>query len=461
MTHYHFIGIGGSGLAPMARVLLEKGHVVTGSDRVLSPFARELMGLGVKVFIGESAANIAGANVVVRSSAIHDDNPEVLAALNAKIPVLKRSDFLRYLIAPQMCLAVAGTHGKTTTTSMLAWVLSQLGEDPSFVIGGVSKDLHTNAKYGKGKYFVIEADEYDNMFLGLTPQLAIVINVEHDHPDCFPTPESYREAFVKFVQRISLEGVLLVSADDPASKSLVSEVTAGVNAYSFGTSDDADFYAGAISVNLVGGFSFDFVSRRENRMLGSVNLQVPGKHNVSNALAVMTAIYMLQLPLDKAARAIANYTGTGRRFDIIGEENGIVVIDDYAHHPTEIKATLAAARQRYSFQRIWAVWQPHTYSRVFSLENEFLNAFKDANRVIVTEVYASREQNDTYSSREFADKLQHPGKSFAPDLKSATEQLLNELKSGDIVIVLSAGDANQICTAVLAGLHERMNRYVK
>ena len=194
-------------------------------------------------------------------------------------------------------------------------------------------------------------------------------------------------------------------------------------------------------------------------MLCTVNLQVPGQHNVANALAVMTAIYLLQLPLDKAARALANYSGTGRRFDTVGEVAGVTVIDDYAHHPTEIKATLAAARQRYSFQRIWAVWQPHTYSRTFAFENEFLNAFKDANKVIVTEVYASREHNDTYSSRQLVEKMTHPGKSFSPTLQAATQQLVNELQSGDVLVVLSAGDANQICTNVLAGLKERINRY--
>lgn len=459
MTHYHFIGIGGTGLSPIAKVLLEKGHRVSGSDRILSPLAQELINLGVQVYIGESAANITGANVVIRSSAVKDDNPEVKAALEHKIPVLKRADFLRHLIEPQMCLAVAGTHGKTSTTSMLAWVLSRLGEDPSFVIGGVSKDLHTNAKYGKGKYFVIEADEYDNMFLGLAPRLAIVTSIEHDHPDCFPTPEIYRQAFVNFVQRIALEGVLLASADNPISAGLVSETAPGVSAYTFGIEENADFIAGNIHLNLMGGQSFDILSKRENRLLCSVNLQVPGQHNISNALSVMSTIYLLQLPLNKAALALANYSGTSRRFEIVGEAAGVTVIDDYAHHPTEIKATLAAARQRFSFQRIWAVWQPHTYSRIFSLEQKFLEAFKDADKLIVTEVFASREQNDAYSSREFVDKLQHPAKYFAPTLQAATQLLLNELQAGDVLIVLSAGDANQICRDVLTGLKERINRY--
>lgn len=459
MTHYHFIGIGGTGLSPIAKVLLEKGHRVSGSDRILTPLAQELINLGVQVHIGESAANVTGANVVIRSSAVQDDNPEVKAALEAKIPVLKRADFLRHLIEPQMCLAVAGTHGKTSTTSMLAWVLSRLGADPSFVIGGVSKDLHTNAKYGKGKYFVIEADEYDNMFLGLAPQLAIVTSIEHDHPDCFPTPDLYRQAFVNFVQCIGLEGVLLTSADNPISVGLVTETAPGVSAYTFGLDEHADFIAENVHLNLVGGYSFNLISKRENRLLCQVNLQVPGQHNVSNALAVMSAIYLLQLPLDKAALAMANYSGTARRFEIIGEAAGVTVIDDYAHHPTEIKATLAAARQRFSFQRIWAVWQPHTYSRVFSLEEQFLQAFKDAEKVIVTEVYASREHNEAYSSREFFEKFPHPGKYFAPNLQAATQLLLSELQTGDVVIVLSAGDANQICKEILTRLKERVNRY--
>jgi len=325
----------------------------------------------------------------------------------------------------------------------------------------VSKDLHTNARYGRGKYFVIEADEYDNMFLGLSPMLAIVTHIDYDHPDCFPTPDLYQQAFVNFVQCITLNGVLLTNADDPVSASLISEVAAGVTAYTFGTNEIADFVASNISINLLGGHSFDLFSNRENKLICNINLQVPGEHNVSNALAVMTAVYLLQLPVEDAARALARFSGTERRFEIVGEVAGVTVIDDYAHHPTEIKATLAAARQRFRFQRIWAVWQPHTFSRTTAFENDFLTSFKDADKVIVTEVYAAREQNIGYSARALVDKLVHPSKSFAATIQDATRQILQEVRSGDVVIVLSAGDANQICKEVIAGLKERINQYGK
>jgi UDP-N-acetylmuramate--alanine ligase len=354
MTRIHLIGIGGTGLSAIARVLLESGYAVTGSDRADSPFARDLRAAGVTVSIGHLPENVRGADVVVRSSAIPDDNPEVVAAREQGIPVLKRADFLGSLMEGKTGIAIAGTHGKTTTTSMIAWMLSALNEDPSFIVGGVLGNLGVNARAGKGSTFIIEADEYDRMFLGLKPFIEVVTNVEHDHPDCYPTPEDFQAAFVEFVRRLPADGTLIACGEDDGATQLLTEAKKlGKRTVVYG--DEAEVRAEHLKPNNKGGFTFDAVVRGK---LCVVALQVPGRHNVLNALAALTVASLLDLDLVDAARALSQFSGTGRRFEVRGEAGGVTVIDDYAHHPTEIRATLAAARDRYPGHRIWAVWQP-------------------------------------------------------------------------------------------------------
>jgi UDP-N-acetylmuramate--alanine ligase len=461
----HLVGIGGTGLSAIARVLFERGCEVSGSDRLLSPLAQSLQADGVRVMVGHQAENISGAELVVRSSAIADDNVEVQAAQAAGIPVLKRDEYLASLMAEQQGIAVAGTHGKTTTTAMIAWMLTALGLDPSYIIGGVSANLGSNAHAGRGKYFVIEADEYDRMFLGLKPALAVVLNVEHDHPDCYPAPEDFYQAFAKFA-RLLADGKLLVCPDDAGAERLLAEVRTGSQqVFSFGipsklTQPGAavlDYQAHNLHTNEFGGFSWDAACTLPDGFAHNptINLRVPGEHNVRNALAALAVSHQLGLPLEKAAQALGEYTGTRRRFELRGEAAGIVVIDDYAHHPTEIRATLAAARQRYPERRLWALWQPHTYSRTRLLADDFAQAFQDADQVIVTEIYASREAlpSDNYSALRVVEAMPHPGKHFAPGLTEATMLLLEFLQPGDVLIVFSAGDADQISTYVLDALH--------
>lgn len=456
MKHVHFIGIGGTGLSAIARLLLETGYTVSGSDRTLSPLAADLKSAGVVIFIGHASENITGADVIVRSSAVPEDNPEVTAARAAGIPVLKRSEFLGQLMAAgQVGVAIAGTHGKTTTTSMAAWVLSRLGQDPSYIIGGISKNLGNNAHAGKGKVFVIEADEYDYMFLGLQPSLIVLTSVEHDHPDCFPTPEVYRQAFVDFVGRLKKGGSLLVCRDDPGAFDLVNFIPDGCKAYSYGLSAEADFRAHNLRLNPAGGFSFIASDRQTKKAIAAIDLQVPGEYNVRNALGVLAAAMLLNLSAEKVALALGEFLGAGRRFDILGEACGITLINDYAHHPTEINATLSAARSRFPNARIWAVWQPHTFSRTRTLLPEFLRAFQHADQVLITEIYAAREKDLTFSSRQIVDQFSHPQAVFMPTLTNATSYLLKNIKPGDVVLVLSAGDADQISAAVLASLKER------
>ena len=463
MTQVHFIGIGGSGISAIARLHLERGYVVTGSDRTLSPLALDLQKMGATIHPGHAAENITGADWVVRSSAIPDNNPEVVAALAQNIPVYKRADYLGRLMADKIGIAIAGTHGKTTTSAMMAWTLSQLGQDPSFIVGGVLTNFGVNAHDGKGAAFVIEADEYDRMFLGLKPRYEIVTNVEHDHPDCYPTLADFQAAFAEFVSLVPADGVLVISAEDKGAIALTAtarRMNKRIIAYRIAENNLTQAGEWALAQNLMtnqnGGFTFNVIMRLQSgpQYLSSVQLQVPGLHNVRNALAVLAVIALMGLPLKEAAAALAEFRGADRRFEIKGVAQGITIIDDYAHHPTEIKATLDAARARYAARRIWAVWQPHTYSRTRALFDEFLISFGEADQVIVSEIYASREPVEDFSAAAFVERLHSPSVQFIPTLSEISNYLVSHLKSGDVVIVLSAGDADRVSAEVLARLKE-------
>ena len=462
----HLIGIGGTGLSAIARLLVESGYRVSGSDRALSPLALSLQMTGVSVAIGHRAENVQGASLVVRSSAIPDDNVEIQAARAAGIPVMKRDEFLALLTALRMVIAVAGTHGKTTTTAMIAWMMSALGQDPSYIIGGTPANLGVNAHAGQGSALVIEADEYDRMFLGLKPTLAVVTNVEHDHPDCYPTQEDFYQAFATFIRCIQPNGVLLACGDDAGAARLLAEATsAGIRTLAYGIQADSLAYrAENLIANLQGGFTFDVRCSLPDgfALHPAVQLQVPGRHNVLNALAALAVAHQLQLPPDQAGQALSDFQGTGRRFEVKGEVDGIVVIDDYAHHPTKIRATLAAARACYPQRRIWAVWQPHTYSRTRLLLNEFAAAFEQADEIVVTKIYPAREAApaDNFSAQQVVSAMRHKQVHFIPELVQATSFLLARLRRDDVLLVMSAGDADQICTNVLTSLRERSADHV-
>jgi len=460
MTRIHLIGVGGTGLSAIARVLLEMGHTVSGSDRVESAFTRDLQFAGAAIQIGHRPENVRGVDLVVRSSAIPDDNPEVVAARAAGIPVLKRADFMASLMEGKTCIAIAGTHGKTTTSAMIAWILTALNHDPSFIVGSVITNLGTNAHYGQGSAFVVEADEYDRMFLGLHPAIEVVTNIEHDHPDCYPTLLDLQEAFKEFVRNLSSGGTLVACSEDSGASGLLSQaekIGKATLAYALepptGRWAKAGIFTTSHSVNGKGGFTFSA------SILGvpvTVELQVPGKHNILNALAALTVAKLLDLPLPEAAHALGQFTGSGRRFEVRGEANGITIIDDYAHHPTEIKATLAAARARYPGSPIWAVWQPHTYSRTQMLLEEYTNSFQDADEVIVTEVYPAREAKQAFSSRAVVEAMPRRAH-FIPALPEVSDYLITHLRPGDVLLVLSAGDADQVSTKLLASLREVHN----
>jgi len=471
--HVHFIGICGSGLSAIASLLLERGIKVSGSDRgAPASFVEHLEKAGADVYFGHNPENILGADLVIRSSAIPDDNPEVQAAKSVGVPVLKRADFLHQLIGDQECIAVAGTHGKTTTSAMITWVLMTLGFDPSFVVGSKIINLDRNSHAGAGKYFVIEADEYDRMFLGMNPSVEVITNVDYDHPDCFPTHQEYIEGFKEFVARLKLNGSLIVCSDDPVAFSLLLEARkAGHKVLSYGICcKGSDYIAVVKGINNLGGYGFSL--QRGNKQIIDVGLQVPGEHNVLNALATFCVTQLIGIPVEKVGKALEAFSGTSRRFHIRGEYNQILIIDDYAHHPTEIRTTLAAARARFPDRRIWAVWQPHTYSRTRIFFDQYINSFNDANCVMVTEIFSARESppDDHFSSQMIAEVLTKNGVRkdrevyFVSDLISGRRTLLSHLIPGDVVVVLSAGDTETLIVQLLEALLiaepavSRMNR---
>lgn len=457
MRHVHFIGIGGTGLSAIARVLLEKGYTVSGSDRESSPLFKAITEAGAQTFLGHSADQINGADLVIRSSAIPEDNPEVTAAMSHGIPVLKRNEFLGELTQHKETLAVAGTHGKTTTTGMLVWILDRLNLNPSFILGGVVNQLNRNAQAGSGAYFVIEADEYDNMFLGLSPKIAVITNIEHDHPDCFPTLENYRAAFKTFLKKVPQNGCALVCSDDLGASELRKQMKSeDMNLFGYGSQPEADYQA--TNIAYPNGYPrFTLMHRtgfNENEKLGVVSLNVPGMHNILNATAALSVIHQLDLPMDKAIIAISSFNGTGRRFEILGEVHGRIIIDDYGHHPTEIAATIRAARSRFENHRIWAIWQPHTYSRSQMLEEAFITALNLADKVVVLSIYAAREENPGYSAEAIVKKLP-PGKAeYIAEFDQAAAFLVENLQPDDAAIIFSAGDATQVSQVVYKQLSQ-------
>lgn len=446
----HIIGIGGTGMSPIAVVLKEQGFNVRGSDQTASGMTERLCGMGIPVTVDQRAENVDGAELVLYSSAVHADNPEFVAARRLGIPTQKRSEFLVDLLEDRNVIAVAGTHGKTTTSSMLAWALSEVGAEPGFIIGSTPKNLGMNARHGKSADFVIEADEYDRMFHGLRPALAILTLVEPDHPDCFPTKDVYDEAFREFIRCCKPGAVVLIQSGDAVQSEIVRLSGADVRMARYGFKADDDFRVENARPTADGGYAFDFVVTESGRR-EPVVLTVPGKHNVLNAAAALAVIALRGLDLTTAADALSKFIGSARRFERIAESEGILVIDDYAHHPTEIRATLAAAKGAFPGRRIWALWQPHTYSRTQQLLPSFVEAFDDADRILVTPIYASRETERDFGNRDLQAALRRvrPDAIFAETNEDAVTLLTAGLQRGDAVITLSAGDANQFGPAAL------------
>lgn len=460
-VHIHLVGIGGAGLSAIAGLLLERGYRVSGSDRRPNEATDELAEYGATIFRGHQPENIAGADLVLISSAVTEDNPEVVAARAAGIPVLKRGEFLGPLMEGLHGIGVAGTHGKTTTTGMIAIILWRAGMDPSLIIGGrlavgPAEGMPSTtiaARAGEGP-FVIEADEYDGMFLGLRLEVAVVTNVEWDHVDCYPTPAAFAQAFRQFVGQLPPHGLLVTCADDPAALALRNAVAPDVQVWTYGLSDGANWQARNLIPNASGGF--DAEVWHNGQRVADLRLPVPGRHNVRNALAALAVAHWHGIKPERAAKMLRDFRGAGRRFELVGEAAGVTVIDDYAHHPTEVAATLSAARLRFATRQIWAVFQPHTFSRTKALLDDYAHSFDDADHVLVLDIYPAREKIDLgMHSRILVEHIEHPDVVYVGGIEDATAYLLERVAADDIVITMSAGDGNQVGQLLLEGLRAR------
>ncbi|XWX02702.1 UDP-N-acetylmuramate--L-alanine ligase [Aggregatilineales bacterium SYSU G02658] len=440
----HFVGVGGFGMSAIARVMLQQGYTVTGSDRAENALTRQLAAAGARVFIGHAAGQIGAAQAVIISSAVQPDNPEVRAAHERGVPVLKRSEMLAALLDGRQTLAVAGTHGKTTTSAMLAHILRATGHDPSYIVGGVLANTGDNARHGVGRAFVIEADEYDNMFHGLRPYVALVTSLEYDHPDFFPTYDAMIASFEAFVRQLDPDGRLIVCAEGDARRlaavSPAPVVTYGLSGGEWRARDLR--YAGDE-------MRFD-VCHGDDPAAEAV-VRVYGQHNALNALGAALAAAAYGLPLRDGLAALATFRGTGRRFEVKGEADGVIVIDDYAHHPTAIATTIEAARQRYPEHTLWAVWQPHTFSRTLELRDEYARAFDRAHHALVTDIFPAREAfTDRVHSRDVVARMQHPDARATGDLHATAQALIAEVTAPAVILIMSAGDAPQIGEQFLA-----------
>jgi UDP-N-acetylmuramate--alanine ligase len=458
--HIHLVGIGGSGISAIARVLLARNFTVSGSDQNQNEMTAALQKLGATIYVGHQAAHIAGADACVISSAVPSDNPELLAAAAAGIPVLKRADFLGPLMAGQIGIAIAGSHGKTTTTGMIAQILLRAEKDPSLIVGAVFPSLETNGRYGEGDYFIIEADEYDHMFLGLDPEVAVITNIEHDHPDIFPDDAAYQDAFRQFAQRLPEGGNLIVCIDDPGVRALLQHLPLSgreITTYSIidiESGPAADYRALDLRDNQLGGT--DFLVETEEQMIGLARLRVPGEHNVQNALAAIIVALDLGIDFNVIRSALAEFNGMSRRFQVIAEVENVTIIDDYAHHPTEIEVTLKAARQRFPGRRIWAVWQPHTYSRTRLLRERFTTCFQQADRVVALDIYHSRETNTLgIDTSTVLNNMAHNHAVHIPDQREAADYILDRILPYDVVLTLGAGDGHQVGQWIIEGLREK------
>jgi UDP-N-acetylmuramate--alanine ligase len=461
-AHIHVVGIGGAGMSAIARLLFESGIEVSGSDRQSNDMTRALQRDGVTVYEGHAADHIRGATVLLVSSAVKDDNPEVAAARAAGIPVLNRREALPCLLPGKTQIAVAGTHGKTTTTALIAYLLLETGDDPSYVVGGILNNTGQNAHVGQGGAFVVEADEYDNMFLGLSPQIAVITNIEHDHPDIFPTLDDVLSAFRQFVARLPEEGTLIACIDDPYAYQLAHERrAAGKPVITYGLGNPNADWSAIDLIDDVDQTSFTIrYFQRGYALRQPAILTLAGRHNIQNALAALAAVNSYGVALDVSIPHLKMFQGTGRRFEVMGQAGGVVVLSDYGHHPTAIRATLQAARQRYGQTTIWAVWQPHTYSRMRLLAADFAKAFSDANYLFITDIYAARETRQAGDPTaadlaRLAASAGHGDPRYSGDLDSTAAILAGEVSPGDVVIIFSAGDAPKIGEMLLDSLSKR------
>ena len=441
-VHVHFIGIGGISMSGLADILLDRGFTVSGSDRSESDLTRWLTASGAKIFYGQCAANIEdGVDLVVYTAAIHPDNPEFAEAVSRKIPMLTRAELLGQLMTNyQLPIAISGTHGKTTTTSMISHILLAADTDPTISVGGILPAIHGNIRVGSDRIFVTEACEYTNSFLDFFPKISIILNIDADHLDFFKDLDDIRHSFRLFAEKLPADGTLIINKAIPNMEAVTRGLNCKILTYDMDASSQADYYAANVSYDALACGSFDLMRGSEN--LGHFVLHVPGSHNVDNAIAALALADLIGIPVAAMQKGLDQFGGTERRFQHKGEIGGVTIIDDYAHHPTEIRATLQAA-QKCKHHTLWCVFQPHTYTRTKALMDDFASALSLADKVVLADIYAARE-TDTLgiSSRTLQEKLLELGCDayYFPSFDEIETFLLENCVQDDLLITMGAGD---------------------
>lgn len=441
--HIHLVGIGGSGMSGIAEILLSTGYAVSGSDLKLSPVTERLQNLGATIFEGHAAKHVQGAHVLVISSAVHSDNVEVLEAHRVKVPVIPRAEMLAELMRLKFGIAVAGAHGKTTTTSMTAAILAGADLDPTFVVGGRVNHVGANARVGQGDYMVVEADESDRSFLLLNPMIAVVTTIDREHLDHYASLEEIQDVFLQFVNRVPFYGSVILCLDEPNVEAILPRVKRPVITY--GRSSQADVRISAVKLN---GLSSEFRLEFQGADLGLFTLPAPpGIHNVHNAAAAASVALSLNINPEAIRGALAKFSGVGRRFEIKGVHEGVTLIDDYGHHPAEVRATLEAARGC-GYKRLLVFFQPHRYTRTQHLWNDFLHCFDRADMLILTEIYPAGEQPiEGVTSERLAEAITaagHPKVVFSSTMQGGIEYILREARPGDAVLAIGAGSVGRV-----------------
>jgi len=449
--HIHFVGIGGIGMSGIAELLLNLGYKVSGSDLKTSDITDRLQALGGTIFAGHQADQISGADVVVTSSAVRRDNPEVQAAEHASIPVIPRAEMLAELMRLKYSVAIAGAHGKTTTTSIVAAVLARGGLDPTVVIGGKLKSIGSNAVLGQGDFIVAEADESDGSFLKFSPAIAVVTNIDREHLDFYPDMDAIKSVFLNFIDRIPFYGLAVLCLDNEPIQDLIPQIKKRYTTY--GMNAQADFQIRDVAFEKR---QSRFTVTHQGKKLGRITLNLPGLHNVYNATASIAVGIELDVPFAAIKSALETIEGVQRRMEIKGEVDGITIVDDYGHHPTEIKSTLQALEKCWPDQRKVVVFQPHRYSRTRALFDDFTRAFYQCDVLLVLPIYAASEPEiEGVSGQLLCEGIQAHGHKeviFADRMKDAVAYLTENLKSGDILLTLGAGDVWQVGEQVLAKL---------
>jgi len=457
IQHVHFVGIGGIGMSGIAEVLVNLGFRVSGSDLKASNVTDRLQAMGVEIFEGHAAENVGQPHVVVRSTAVRDDNPEVVEANRRSIPVIPRAEMLAELMRLKPhTVAVAGSHGKTTTTSMVATVLGHAGLDPTMVVGGVVGAFGSNAHLGTSDLMVVEADESDRSFLMLTPTIAVVTNIDREHMDYYHDMDDVRACFANFVNKVPFYGSSVLCLDDPNVQAIIPLLER--RRMTYGLSAQADVSAHGIKYD--SNFGSTFTVWRGSDVVGDVTLRVPGMHNIYNSLAAIAVGFELEVSFKKIAEGLNSFTGAGRRFQAKGEVNGVLVVDDYGHHPTEVRATLAAAKLGSGGRRIVVLFQPHRYTRTHDLMQEFARSFNNADVLFITDIYAASEDPiEGVSSEALTTEIKrfgHKEVNYIGGLENAVELLQSYVQPGDLVLTLGAGTVNRISDQLVKAMRDQV-----